>query len=433
MIDDARPRSPRQRAAAASEPDLDDPLFVEEFDGSSRLVPWWVSEGGRIDSSALSERRQSGEHHRNLGLPAGYDTFWGQVDDDPVSVAPTVVAANEAWARRAFALSRWDRPRPGTLLVGAVVAAVGASALVGGSYAHGLAAFATSLVFGVVFAAVVWRFAVPVRPAAVGGAAVAMVCAAVTAVPVVHASRWYSLVVALAFAGGGVVSAALWPIAQAWRVDREHWRRPDVALVAALLRFGDCVESGPTHQDRRRAVAALDRAATRFEFAWGRVYRTGVDVTDRQLRGWAGRIRAETREVQRRFAFDPPSTFVLLMQIYELIRAMVNRYSLADHEEIWVQHGSWRRPPTSALARLWSRGKVSGRYVRQCVLAGFVAAVALFLLADTVWGAVSTFVGSHVSRDLGSALTFDPTVRVFVATISLSLFAVAGSAFSRRH
>lgn len=244
-------------------------------------------------------------------------------------------------------------------------------------------------------------------------------------------TRWYDVLVGLAFAAAGVFVAAMRLIALAWRAERIHWTRPDVAMVAALLEFSDSVEFAP--QDRRQAVAALDRAATRFELEWHRANQTGVDVTDRQLRGWAGRIRAETRELQRWCAFGTPSTFALLMQTYGLILAIVNRDSIDEQEDAWVRHGSWRRPPTSALARLWVRGKQSGRYVRQCLLAGFIAITALLLLADTVWSAVPTFIGTHVSRALGSALNFDPTVRVFVATISLSLFAVAGRAFTRRH
>jgi sirohydrochlorin ferrochelatase len=161
-----------------------------------------------------------------------------------------------------------------------------------------------------------------------------------------------------------------------------HWKRPDVALIAALLEFADSVESDLPPPSRRRAVETLDRAAARFELEWHRVNRTGINVTDRQLRAWAGRIRAETRELQRAFAFGPPSREVLLLQTYELIRAVVNRYMLADHENTWVRHGSWRKPPTTTLARLWVRGRTSGRYVLQCLLAAFIAAAAAVVAYD---------------------------------------------------
>jgi hypothetical protein len=56
-----------------------------------------------------------------------------------------------------------------------------------------------------------------------------------------------------------------------------------------------------------------------------------------------------------------------------------------------------------------------------------------FLLADTVWSAVHIYLGKHLSHQLGSALNFDPTVQLFVAGLGVSLFAVAGRAFSRRN
>jgi hypothetical protein len=396
-------------------------------------VPWWVIEGEEIDATALSNRKLFRERNRSLGLPAGYDTFWGFIDVDPVSVVPTLRTANVALDWRDLALQRLSVPRPLTLTVGVVVAAAAMFGIVGGSSDRRMVAVATSLIVGVMIAVVVPRFAImtPSRLAAIGVAA-ALGCVAVSAVPAIHVTRLSDILVGLAFVGAGLAVAALWPIAQAWRIEREHWKHPDVALVASLLKFSDCVESDPASEDRRRAVAALDRAATRFELSWHHVNRTGVDVTDRQLRAWASRIRAETRELQRWFAFGAPSTIALLMHTYELIQAIVNRYSLDDHEDAWIRHGSWHRPPTSTLARLWARSKVSGRYVRQCLLAGLIATTASLLLADTVWSAVSTFIGTHLSRSLGSALNFDPTVRVFVATISLSLFAVAGRAFTRR-
>jgi hypothetical protein len=408
-----------------------DPFGTVEVGDGPDAVPWWVTHGERIDATTLSNRKRE-RGNRLHGLAAVYDTFWDHVDDDPVSVVPTVQDATRTLAWRDLALDALRTPRRPPLMVGVMVAAVAAFGIVGGPVAHRLVALTTSLLFGAILAQVVARLAIPYRGAAVGGGAVAAVCVAVSAVPTIRVTRWYDVLVGLAFAGAGLLFVALRPIMGAWRVERDHWARPDVALIAALLTFADCVESDPAPQDRRRAVEALDRAATTFEFAWHRVNRTGVDVTDRQLRAWAGRIRAETRELQRWCAFDAPSKVYLLLRTYLLIQAIVNRYSLDDHEESWVRHGSWRRPPTSAIARLWVRGRRSGRYVRQCLLAAVIASTALLLLAVTVWSAVPTFVGVHVSRDLGSALNFDPTMRVFVATISVSLFAVAGRAFTHR-
>lgn len=407
---------------------------VDEAEVADRMdqVPWWISHGEQIDATALANRKKAREEFRRSGLPAGYDTFWGHVDDDPVSVVPIVRGARLTLDWLDFALRPVRTPQRLPLILGVVVAAIAVFGIVGGSLAHRLVVFATSLVLGVVVALAVLLLAIPYRLAAIGGAAMAVVSVAASATPAIHATRWYDVLVGLAFAGAGLVVAALWPLVHVWRVERDLWTRPHLALVAALLEFGDCVEADPAPPDRRRAVQALDRAATRFEFAWHRVNRTGVDVTDRQLRGWAGRIRAETRELQRWFAFDAPSKVHLLLRTYLLIQAIVNRYSLDDHEDRWVRHGSWHRPPTSAVARLWARGKQSGRYLRQCLLAAVLAIAALLLLAVTVWGAVPTFIGTHVSRELGSALTFDPTMRVFVATISLSLFAVAGRAFTHR-
>ncbi|MEU8166810.1 hypothetical protein AB0B97_09875 [Micromonospora sp. NPDC049004] len=410
--------------------DEGDPVDAAEAADGPYAVPWWVTHGEHIDATTRSNRREHG--NRLHGIVAGYDTFWDHVDVDPQSVVPTVRDAKIALAWRDVSLQFLRTPGPLPLLFGAVVAAVAAFAMVGGPLAHRLVAAATSLSVGVVLALAVSRLAVPYRGAAVGGGAAVAACVAASAVPTIQATRWYDVLVGLAFAGAGLLFVALWPLVRAWRVEREHWTRPDVALIAALLEFADHVESDPAPPERRRVVEALDRAATTFEFAWHRVNRTGVDATDRQLRAWAGRIRAETRELQRWYAFDAPSKVYLLLRTYLLIQAIVNRYSLDDHEEGWVRHGSWRRPPTSAIARLWVRGKRSGRYVRQCLLAAVLASVALLLLAVTVWSAVPTFVGVHISRDLGSALNFDPTMRVFVATISVSLFAVAGRAFTHR-
>ncbi|MGC4878203.1 hypothetical protein ACLQ26_18345 [Micromonospora sp. DT43] len=410
------------------EPVDSEPFSEPEFDE----VPWWVTHGERIDATARANRRNTREKFGWDGLPAGYDTFWGHVDVDPVSVAPAVRGARITLDWLDFASRSVGTPQRLPLLLGAVVATVGAFGIVGGSLVDRLAACATSLVLGVVAALVASHRALSYRAAATGGAAMAVACVAVSTTSTIRATRWYDVLMGLAFAGAGLVVAALWPIVRRWRVERDLWTRPELAMVAALLEFADCVESDPETQDRRDAVQALDRAATRFEFAWHRVHRTGVDVTDRQLRGWAGRIRAETRELQRAFAFGDPSKVRLLLSTYLLIQAIVNRYSLDDNEDDWVRHGSWRRPPTSAIARLWALGKQSGRYVRQCLLAAVIASAALLLLAVTVWSAVPTFIGEHVSRDLGSALAFDPTMRVFVATISLSLFAVAGRAYTHR-
>ncbi|CCH19231.1 hypothetical protein [Micromonospora lupini] len=403
-----------------------------EVDDFLNSVPWWVTDGEQIDVTARATRGNEREDFRRRGLSAGYDTFWGHVDDDPVSVLPIVRGAmlTLRWLDVASRSARTPQRLP--LLLGAAVATAGAFGIVGGPPAHRLAACATSLVLGVVAALVVSRRVTSYRVAAIGGAALAVACVAVSTVPTIGATRWYPVLMGLAFAGAGLVVAALWPVVRRWRVERDLWTRPELALVAALLEFADCVESDPVTQDRRAAVQALDRAATRFEFAWHRVHRTGVDVTDRQLRGWAGRIRAETRELQRSFAFGDPSKVRLLLSTYLLIQAIVNRLPLDNKEDDWVRHGSWRRPPTSAIARLWARGKQSGRYVRQCLLAAVIASAALLLLAVTVWSAVPTFLGEHISRDLDPALTFDPTMRVFVATISLSLFALAGRAFTHR-
>ncbi|MEU5780953.1 hypothetical protein [Micromonospora lupini] len=414
------------------EPVDSEPFSEPEFDDPLDPAPWWITQGEQIDATARANRRNERERFGWDGLPAGYDTFWGLVDVDPVSVLPTVRGARLKLGWMDIALDSARTPQRLPLLLGAVVATVGAFGIVGGSLVHRLAACATSLVLGVVAALVVSRRATSYRVAAIGGAAVAVACVAVSTVPTIRATRWYDLLMGLAFAGAGLVIAALRPLVRRWNLEQFVWTRPDMALVAALLEFADCVESNPEIQDRRRAVQALDRAATRFEFAWHRVHRTGVDVTDRQLRGWAGRIRAETRELQRSFAFGDPSKVRLLLSTYLLIQAIVNRDPLDHNEDDWVRHGSWRRPPTSAIARLWARGRQSGRYVRQCLLAAVIASAALLLLAVTVWSAVPTFIGEHISRDLGSALTFDPTMRVFVATISLSLFALAGRAFTHR-
>ncbi|MEU8179290.1 hypothetical protein AB0B86_00780 [Micromonospora sp. NPDC049047] len=410
--------------------DEGDPTDATEAADGPDAVPWWVTHGEHIDATTRSNRREGGK--RLHGILAGYDTFWDHVDVDPQSMVPTVRAAKLALARRDVALHFLRTPGPLPLLFGAVLAAVAAFAMVGGPLAHRLVASATSLSVGVVLALAVSRLAVPCRGVAIGGGAAVAACVAASAVPTIQATRWYDVLVGLAFAGAGLLFVALWPVVRAWRVERDHWTRPDVALIAALLEFADHVESDPAPPDRRRAVEALDRAATTFEFAWHRVNRTGVDVTDRQLRAWAGRVRAETRELQRWYAFDAPSKVYLLLRTYLLLQAIVNRYSLDDNEEGWVRHGSWRRPPTSAIARLWVGSKRSGRYLRQCLLAAVLAGVALLLLAVTVWSAVPTFVGVHISRDLGSALNVDPTMRVFVATISVSLFAVAGRAFTHR-
>ncbi|MEU4337959.1 hypothetical protein AB0F59_25450 [Micromonospora lupini] len=409
-----------------------EPVDKAEIDDYLDSVPWWVIHGERIDATARGNHRNTRERFGWDGLPAGYDTFWGLVDVDPVSVLPTVRGARLSLRWLDVASRSVRTPQRLPLLLGAVVATVGAFGIVGGSLAHRLATCATSLVLGVVAALVVSRRATSYRVAAIGGAAVAVACVAVSTVPTIRATRWYDVLMGLAFAGAGLVIAALWPLVRRWRIEQDLWADPELALVAALLEFADSVESDPVTQDRRGAVQALDRAATRFEFAWHRVHRTGVDVTDRQLRGWAGRIRAETRELQRSFAFGDPSKVRLLLSTYLLIQAIVNRYPLDAKEDGWVRHGSWRRPPTSAIARLWARGKQSGRYVRQCLLAAVIASAALLLLAVTVWSAVPTFIGEHISRDLGSALTFDPAMRVFVATISLSLFALAGRAFTHR-
>ncbi|MEU1588153.1 hypothetical protein [Micromonospora sp. NPDC005710] len=422
---------------------MDDMPFVdEEFDiepvdepeVADRLdpMPWWITHGERIDATVLANRRKEREEFRRRGLPAGYDTFWGHVDDDPVSVTATVRGARLTLDWLDVALHPLRTPQRLPLVLGVLVAAIAAFGIVGGSLADRVVASATSLLLGAVAALVVSRLAVGYRVAAIGGAVAAVASVAVSATPEIHPTRWYDVLVGLAFAGSGLAAAALWSSVCVWRVERDVWTRPHLALVAALLEFGECVDADPAPPDRRRAVQALDRAANRFEFAWHRANRTGVDVTDRQLRGWAGRIRAETRELQRGVAFDAPSRVHLLLRTYLLIQAIVNRHSLEDNEELWVRHGSWHRPPTSAVARLWARGKQSGRYLRQCLLAAVLAITALLLLAVTVWNAVPTFIGAHVSRDLGSALTFDPTMRVFVATISLSLFAVAGRAFTHR-
>ncbi|MET8365032.1 hypothetical protein ABZU53_15875 [Micromonospora sp. NPDC005194] len=412
--------------------DAGNPVDAVDVADKPDAVPWWVTRGEQISATTLSNHKRE-RGHRLHGFAVGYDTFWDHVDDDLMFVVPTVRAAELALAWRHCALRSLWTPGLLPLLFGAVVAAVAAFGIVGGPLAHRLVAFATSLLFGFIVALVVSRLAIQCRGVAVVGGAVAAACVAVSTVPTIHGTRWYDVLVGLAFAGAGLLFVALWPIVREWRIERDHWTRPDVALIAALLEFADWVELNPATEDRRRAVEALDRAATTFEFAWHRVNRTGVDVTDRQLRAWAGRIRAETRELQRWCAFGAPSKVYLLLRTYLLIQAIVNRYSLDDHEESWVRHGSWRRPPTSAIARLWVRGRRSARYVRQCLLAAVIASVALLLLAVTVWSAVPTFVGVHISRDLGSALNFDPTMRVFVATISVSLFAVAGRAFTHRH
>ncbi|MFD0783355.1 hypothetical protein ACFQZ8_05385 [Micromonospora azadirachtae] len=432
-VDDPVPFSDDELAADDG-PDVSEPPTADESASVWIQAPWWVVHGERIDAAALATRKDLRKEKLRLAPHlAGYDTFWGYVDVDPVSVVPTVRAARRALDWRNVALRRWSMPHPLALIVNVVVAAAAALGIAGGPAAHRLVAFAACLIFGVWFVKMVSSLAISSRLAAIVAAAAALACAVALAASTVHMTRWYDVLVGIALAAAGLFVAAMWPIVQAWRVERIYWTSPDGAMVAALLEYGDCVESDPAPQDRRQAVAALDRAATRFEIEWHRANRTGVDVTDRQLRAWAGRIRAETRELQRGFAFGAPSTYVLLMRTYKLMQAIVNRYSLDDHEDTWVRHGSWRRPPTSALARLWVRSKQSGRYVRQCLFAGFIAVTALLLLADTVWNAVPTFIGTHVSRGLGSALNFDPTVRVFVATISLSLFAVAGRVFTRRH
>ncbi|MFY1573617.1 hypothetical protein ACN26Z_01845 [Verrucosispora sp. WMMD703] len=370
------------------------------------------------------------ERVRRLGGPAGYDTFWGLVAAEPVSVLPTVRTAILLWRDRES--QRLNEPWVRPLELGVVVAAAAAFGTVGGPSVAGLVASATSLVFGVMFVVLVLHFALSSRTTALSAAVPAVACVAVSTVPMVRETRWYDLLVGVAFAGAGLVAAALWPYARSWWAERLRWKDPELALVAALLKFGDRVESDPTPPDRRRAVAELDRAAQRFELSWPRVNRTGVDITDRQLRAWAGRIRAETRELQRLFAFGVPQTVPLLMSTYELIQAIVNRYPLTSHEEAWTRHGSWRRPPTSTIGRLWVGGRQFARYVLRCALAGLIAITALLLLAVTVWPAVPPFIGTHVSPELGSALSFDPTVRVFVAGISLSLFPLAARAFTRR-
>ncbi|GIJ10647.1 hypothetical protein ACFFMR_15530 [Micromonospora andamanensis] len=459
-MDDAGPR-PRPRTAAAPGPEPDpidftggtdgrglflngefvpwydddlpsasEPLSDEELAGPPDRIPWWISRGEQIDATALENQQTLRERFRRLGGPAGYDTFWGFVDTEPVSVLPTVRTA--ILLRQAAAAQPLDGPRPRPLMVGVVVAAAAAFGIVGGPSVAGLVAAATTLIVGVILATLVLHFAVASRTAALGATVPTVACVAASTAPAVHGTRWYDLLVGVAFAGAGLVAAALWPYARAWRAERLRWSEPDLALVAALLEFGERVESDPLPADRRRAVTELDRAAERFELAWPRVNRTGVDITDRQLRGWAGRIRAETRELQRLCASGTPQRVALLLCTYELIQAIVNRYPLTSHEEGWILHGSWRRPPTSALGRLWARSRQSARYVRQCLLAGLIAIAALLLLAATVWPAVPAFVGTNVSPGLGSALSFDPTVRLFVAGISLSLFPLAGRAFTRR-
>ncbi|MCX5065462.1 hypothetical protein OOJ91_06170 [Micromonospora lupini] len=449
LVEVADERAPYQRRW--SEPPTDDylPLADEEPDGTPAdvdrseagapddvadrpdTVPWWVTQGEHISETTLSNHKRE-RGHRLHGFAIGYDTFWDHVDDDPVSVVPTLRAVELALDRRYVALRSLWTPRLPPLMLGVGVAAIAAFGIVNGPLAHRLVALATSLLFGVTFALVVSRLVIQCRVVAVGGGAVAAACVVVSTVPTIHGTRWYDVLVGLAFAGAGLLAVALWPIMRERRVERDHWTRPDVALIAALLDFAVWVEFNPATQDRRHAVQALDRAATTFEFAWHRVHRTGVDIADRQLRGWASRIRAETRELQRWYAIGVPSKLSLLLRTYLLIQAIVNRFPLDDHEDGWVRHGSWRRPPTSAIARLWVRGRQSGRYVRQCLLATVIASAALLLLAVTIWSAVPTFIGGHVSRDLGSALTFDPTMRVFVAGISLSLFALAGRAFTHR-
>ncbi|MBC9003864.1 hypothetical protein [Micromonospora aurantiaca (nom. illeg.)] len=367
--------------------DVSEPLPADEPDDLRDRAPWWVLRGEGIEGIALANRSRKRDHERRVGFFDIYDHFWGYVDDDPPeSALPTVRAANLALDRRDLAQQRLSRPQPLALKLNVVVAAIATLVIVDGSATLRLAAFAACLIFGFWFAIMVSSFAISARMAAIGAAAAAVACVVASAVPTIHATRWYDVLVGLAFAAAALFVGAMWPLVLAWRVERNHWARPDVAMVAALLEFGDRVEFGPEH--RRHAVAELDRAATRFELAWYRVNRTGVDVTDRQLRGWAGRIRAEARELQRSWAFGTPSTFALLMHTYKLILAIVNRYSLEEQEDTWVRHGSWRRPPTSTLARLWVRSKQSGRYVRQCLLAGFIAITALLLLADTVWSAV---------------------------------------------
>jgi hypothetical protein len=393
-------------------------------------VPWWISTGEAIDATALSNRKKLRERDRSHGLAAGYDTFWGFVDNEPASVLPMVESAVAALHRRDVALARRTTPWPPGLMAGVLVMAAVAFGVAGGPAGRRAATAATTcLVLAVAFIWAALNFPFPPRLAAI----VAVACLAASAVPAIHVTLWYDVLVGLAFAGAGVAITGLQPIARRWRIERNHWNRPDVAMVGALLEFADSVESDPLPPARRLAVAALDRAATRFELEWQRVNRTGVDITDRALRAWAGRIHAETRELLRVFAFGPPSTEALLLGIYELVQAIVNRYSLNDHEDAWVRNGSWRKPPTTTLARFWVRSKASARYVRQCLLAGFIGAAALSLLADTVWSAVHTFIGTHVSRHLGSALNFDPTVQLFVAGLGVSLFAVAGRAFNRRH
>ncbi len=418
---------------SADWPDVGASFVVGEFDDTPFQPPWWIVHGEEIDATALSNRKRRRERNRELGLPAGYDTFWGFVDIDPTSVVSTVRTAKMALELRDFALQRLTMPGPLALVVSAVMAAAAAYGFSGGSLTDRLAACATSLVVGIMLAMAVPGVAKPPRLIAIAAAAAAAACVALSALPVIHVTRWYGVLVGLAFSGAGLAAAALWPITRAWRIEKSHWTSPDVALVGAILEFADGVELDLGPEARRRAVAALDRAATRFELAWHRERRTGVDTTDRQLRGWAGRIRAETRELQRWFAFGSPSTLALLMRTYELIQAIVNRYSLEEHEDTWIRHGSWSRPPTSTLGRLWARSKVSGRYARQCLIAGFITIVAAVLLADTIWSAVPAYIGTHVSQELGEALTFDPAVQLFVAGISLSLFGIAARAFARRH
>jgi hypothetical protein len=212
--------------------DVGEPWTADEFVGTPYQAPWWVVQGEQIDATALSNRKSVRERHRSLGAPAGYDTFWGHVDVDPASVVPTVQTAKVALAGRDFALQRLRMPWPLTPMIGVVVAAAAPFGIVGGSSAHRLAAFATSMVFGLMFAIVVRSFAIPFRLAATGAAAAAVACVAVSAVPAIHGTRWYGVLVGLAFAGAGLVVAALWPIAQAWRIEQNHWRRPDVARAS---------------------------------------------------------------------------------------------------------------------------------------------------------------------------------------------------------
>jgi hypothetical protein len=113
---------------------------------------------------------------RKLGLPARYDTFWGFVDDEPISVVLTVRAAMVARDRRDLALMWSTAPNRPALIAGVVVIAAAAFGIVGGSAVHRLVAAATTcLILGVTFVWAGLNLPVPPRLAAV--AAVACVAA----------------------------------------------------------------------------------------------------------------------------------------------------------------------------------------------------------------------------------------------------------------